>query len=79
MYIIYVATPKTISSKTNADVSVTASSGNAIYITAILVSTSLSLDDGAEATVGPIALNSPIRCSSFTSTSAGEVAYYEQY
>ena len=73
------ATPKTISSKTNADVSVTASSGNAIYITAILVSTSLSLDDGAEATVGPIALNSPIRCSSFTSTSAGEVAYYEQY
>jgi hypothetical protein len=79
VYIIYVATPKTISSKINTTASVTASSGNAIYITAILASTSLILDGGSAATVGPVALNSPIRCSSFSSSSAGEVAYYEQY
>jgi len=76
------ATPKEIPSKVNtAGSTVTASPGNALFITALLVSDTLTVTIGGTSTdcgsPGPVALPSPIQCSSFSPNVAGQVAYYE--
>ena len=77
------ATPKEIPSKVNSSTAkVEASAGNSLYIVGCLKANDLtvvikgvSINCGS---VGPVAFASPIECDSFTPTSAGQVAYYEQ-
>ena len=76
------ATSNTIPSKLNAVTSVTAGYNGEVqgklYITAILKSTTLNVDSaGGVAYSTPLTLVSPLRCSTFTATAAGDVAYYE--
>lgn len=70
-------TSKTIPSILNSADSITAETGRYLYITSILTSTSLSIDNSTALNVGPITFSSPIRCRIFSSTSASEVAYYQ--
>ena len=73
------ATPKSIPSTLNATATITHSeAGKYLYIVALLKSVSLDVDGGGAATVGPIALSSPIICTTFTAGAANTVAYYEQ-
>lgn len=71
------STSKTIPSKISSASSMNSSSLSYFYITAILSSTNITIDGGSSLSVSAINLTSPIRCKSFTSTKAGEVAYYE--
>ena len=71
------STSKTIPSKIRSASSMNSSSLSYFYITAILSSTSITIDGGSSLSVSAINLTSPIRCKKFTSTNPGEVAYYE--
>ena len=74
------AAPHTIPSKLNQTATVTAGTGNYLYITAVLAATTLDVDSKGGVVIGPISIESPIRCQTFTvsvGATTGVVAYYE--
>lgn len=74
------ATPHTIPSKLNTDTNAVtpAYDGDHLYITAILIAGTVTIDDSSTTPTGPIALPSPIICKTFTADEVGQVAYFEQ-
>ena len=74
------SSPKSIPSKLNVDSSaVTCLEQNEhLYITAVLFKADIEIDGTAITDVGPVTFPSPIQCLTFTPSSAGQVAYFEQ-
>ena len=71
------AEPHTIPSKLNTSAgALTPLSGDKIYITAILFTDNLMIDGVAVNGAGPVALPSPIICSSVTTSAIGQIAYF---
>ena len=49
-----------------------------LYITALLSANTVTIDGLVCSAVGPLGFSSPIQCTTFTPSAAGQVAYYEQ-
>jgi hypothetical protein len=74
------ASPKTIPSKiSGAAIKHEPSDATSkLFITALLKAGVLTIDGvGTISSLGPVNLSSPIICSSFTTTAAAQVTYYE--
>ena len=70
------ASSKSIPSVLNAATTIEAVDETYLYITAVLAETSLNVDDAGGVTLGPISLESPIRCKKFIAGANGVVAYF---
>lgn len=71
------AEPQTIPSKVNKSSGLlTAPDGDRIYITAILIDSNLIIDGATVSSPGPVSLPSPIICTSVSTTSVGQIAYF---
>lgn len=72
--------PKSIPSKLNVDASpvVCLAQNEHIYITAVLFKGDIEIDGRVIVGVGPVTFPSPIQCETFTPSSAGQIAYFEQ-
>jgi hypothetical protein len=67
---------KTIPSQLNKTSTVTAPQDRYLYITAILKDNGVSVDGVSLGNSHEVALHSPIRCKTFTTSSTGHIAYY---
>lgn len=74
------AEPHTIPSKLNTDTNAVTPdyAGDNLFISAILIQGNVTIDGQLFASLGPVALPSPIICATFTASAAGQVAYFEQ-
>lgn len=69
----------TIPSKFNSSAGqLNAPTGAKIYITAILISSSLTIDGVNIGNPGPVSFSSPILCSSVNTSLIGQIAYFVQ-